>query len=297
MEKTRLPELGALPARSVDIRFPSSLRQFWLWPHLLSLDAVFVALIWQQLFAQAASVILSPLERIALALAVWAIYIADRVLDSSARLALPTSRHIFYQRHRIAASLLAGALLCTELAVCVHLTDAVLLRGLLLSGIVAFHFLTVHTRGGKLYRAPKEITVAAVFAAGTVLAPLAAIDHAGDLIAAAILFAALCLLNCASVEYREWQRFHYSQPEAPPRSALWLAEQLKPIAACVVLIAILFLSHAATRELYGSLAVSSLALIWFDKTHHRMSADQMRVAADVPLLIPGLFLLTRIHGL
>jgi hypothetical protein len=53
----------------------------WLWMNLLSLDAPLVALVWQDLLARCYGTLLLPAGRTVLGLTVWAIYIADRLMD------------------------------------------------------------------------------------------------------------------------------------------------------------------------------------------------------------------------
>ena len=295
MSRALAPEFAS---RSVDLPLPSPTpRPLWLWPNLLSLDAVIVALLWQQVFASAVSVSLSAAERSGLAFAVWAIYLADRTLDSWNHAKLPSARHIFYREHRTLASLLAGFALAAEAVACCFLSRSVMLAGLALSGLVAFHFLTVHTRLAFDKRLPKEISVAAVFAAGVALVPLVKSRFDPSLISAAFLFAMLCALNCASVEYGEWQHFGSEQPAQPSTSAVWLTRRLRPVAVAMALVAVALVVATSGRQLYGGIAASALALIWFNQTYARMSADAMRVTADLSLLAPVLLLLATPYGL
>ena len=57
-------------------------RSSWAWLHLLSLDAPLVAVLWQLLFTKALRVHLPPVVTLVTALAIWLIYVADRILDS-----------------------------------------------------------------------------------------------------------------------------------------------------------------------------------------------------------------------
>src|SRR3954451_15813809 len=80
------------------------LSRWWLWPNLLGLDAPLVAVVWQALFARTVHVTLFPAARLALALAVWAVYLADRLLDcASSEASGATSgeagRHVFCRYH------------------------------------------------------------------------------------------------------------------------------------------------------------------------------------------------------
>src|SRR6202789_4740956 len=76
----------------------------WLWFNLLSLDAPLIALVWQDFLARCYPTVLHLTGRGVLGLTVWAIYLADRLLD--VRYPAPVSesiRHQFYRRHRVFA--------------------------------------------------------------------------------------------------------------------------------------------------------------------------------------------------
>src|SRR5277367_6770232 len=76
----------------------------WTWLHLLSLDAPLIAVLWQLLFIETLHMHLSPVVTVLMALVVWLVYVADRILDSfqpnSAM--VEAIRHRFYRKHRIA---------------------------------------------------------------------------------------------------------------------------------------------------------------------------------------------------
>jgi hypothetical protein len=75
---------------------------WWLWINVLSLDAPLLAVVWQAALAKVHHVTLMPGCHIALGLAVWVVYMVDRVLDSFGKenASLLTARHAFYLRHR-----------------------------------------------------------------------------------------------------------------------------------------------------------------------------------------------------
>ena len=74
---------------------------WWLWPNVLSLDAPIVALVWHLAFARTYEVPVGEVEAALLGLAVWAIYVADRLLDTArANDSEETARHAFHARHR-----------------------------------------------------------------------------------------------------------------------------------------------------------------------------------------------------
>lgn len=104
-----LPPLRSAPNErgltdSTPAREPSHAKRtpWWLWPHVLSLEAPLVAVLWQRALAHAHGIRLTPMLDVGLALACWVIYVLDRTLDtfsvqSSGEL---DTRHLFYHRHR-----------------------------------------------------------------------------------------------------------------------------------------------------------------------------------------------------
>ncbi|MDQ2712781.1 MAG: hypothetical protein M3Y24_11245 [Acidobacteriota bacterium] len=287
----------SLPDSRVDVPITSSATKSWIRPHLLSLDAVAIALVWQELFADGARLSLTYPERLALACAVWAIYLIDRALDASREGALPTARHMFSRRHRGLVVGLAAISISAGACVSRNLKVTVIEGGLLLSGLVALHFFWIHVLGGKRRWLSKEVSVASLFATGCLLVPITAGRFKLELMLPAVCFAFICLLNCASIEYREWERFSDNAAERPSGTVAWFARNLRPVAAGLALVATALMFATPMREIYGAIAISSLALVWFDRAHHHFYADGMRVAADLPLVAPLLLLFTRAHGL
>ncbi len=87
-------------------RRPLNLRGGWLWPNFLNLDAPLIAVLWQVLLARELAVHVKFGEPVVLALCVWLVYVADRVLDALRPLLgnWEPVRKSFYRRHlRIAA--------------------------------------------------------------------------------------------------------------------------------------------------------------------------------------------------
>ena len=91
-----------------------SRRPLWIWPNLLSLDAPLVALAWFWIFKQVWLVRYhQPTLPWFLALAVWCIYVADRLMDSRGKRRESGSaplRHRFHRQFRnpMKIALLAG---------------------------------------------------------------------------------------------------------------------------------------------------------------------------------------------
>ncbi len=73
----------------------------WLWPHVLSLEAPAVAMLWLAALARVNDLRLMPGVLPGLGLAVWLIYLMDRVLDTcGVPVQALSMRHQFYRRFR-----------------------------------------------------------------------------------------------------------------------------------------------------------------------------------------------------
>lgn len=273
-----------------------------LW-HLLSLDAPTVASIWTWFIARSAGLHLPAASPIAMALAVWIIYACDRLLDagrasSLAERAALEARHRFHDRHRRAfaiciaiAAIMLGALL--------PLLGAAALRLYLMEGaLLAGWFVLLHATHNA-YRLPKEIAVGIFFAAA-VFVPTVARGPALrlQLAPAALLFAALCALNCLFIDAWEQKRVaslskHGMHDARSPITATGFASKhlaAFAIAIAVSGIALALLCPGAARLTASACALSAVLLLMLDRSRLRFSRIHLRAAADLALLTPLLFL-------
>lgn len=158
------------------------------WPSLLSLDAVFVAVVWQQLLMRSFCNRSSTWpEIVSLAGSVWLIYVADRLLDAAKLdLAQPhTLRHRFYRQHsRLFLGLWSAMLALNTFVVVRYLSTDLLRSGLLLGAAVLAYGASVHFSTNRLgsraiepqsksrlrwLHLPKEIRIGTLFALGVSL--------------------------------------------------------------------------------------------------------------------------------
>lgn len=144
-----------IPAHvSASVRTPEAPRiPWWLWLNVLSLDAPIVAVLWQMALARAHRVVLMPQVHQALFLAVWLIYMLDRVLDgfSVQKGAQLSARHDFYRRHRWLFLLVIipfGTMTLLLLAT-TAIPSGILWRGVSFSFIVALYLLHYAARGNR----------------------------------------------------------------------------------------------------------------------------------------------------
>ncbi|MGA7342333.1 MAG: hypothetical protein WBX18_17125 [Terracidiphilus sp.] len=185
-----------------------------LW-HLASLDAPTVAVVWSMGFAWAAGVRLPAWVGFLLALAVWAVYVADRLLDVRAGLRSSETgrlreRHSFHWRHRRVLLPLAVTAACCAVALIADWMPAVAReRDSLLAVASLAYFARVHSgRGPRPFLLPlltKELLVGVLFTLGCALPAagrLLATPHASlwPLGCAAAFFALLAWLNCHAID-------------------------------------------------------------------------------------------------
>ncbi len=274
-----------------------------LW-HLASLDAPTVAVVWSLAFAWAGHVRLPSWIPALLALAGWAVYVADRLLDTraalrSGRVGNLRERHCFHHRHRrllaplaIAAAIAACAIVVTLMPVAARERNSVLAVAALA------YFTRVHAAPGRFHSsghprlAPllkKELLVGLLFTAACTLPTFTrALDQAhaalGSLAAVSAYFAVLAWLNCHAID--RWE----ACVEQPGESQILMPAGLLAIGG---LLLAAFASHGQHRlaALAATGAVSALLLALLDRLRNRLTPLALRAAADLVLLTPLVLLM------
>ncbi len=275
-------EIGPRPRAGTPLRHLRSALVHW---HLLSLDAPTVAVLWTAMFARCFGLPTPVGTLFPLFLAVWILYAADRLLDANSHCAAPTPghplepRHRFHHTHRrgFRRALVLASLLLAGLVP--RLPTAELRLDLLLAAVLSLYFLVLHTgvAHGLHVPLPKELVVGLSFAAAATIPTLAQHpDLVRPLLPSALLFAALCTLNCLLIH--AW--------EDSPRTGL-------PLSNLAALLALASLATALSQHRVPPLAISlsALLLLFLDRFKHRLAATPLRAAADLALLTPALFLL------
>ena len=129
---------------------------WWLWPHMLSLEAPIVAVLWQAALAHAHGISLTPLMNLGLGLACWVIYLLDRTLDTLAvkNVAELDVRHVFYHRHRrvLLLGVLPPALLLLGWMALYVIPEGVLWQAVSLALLVALYLASWSAQGSRLTR-------------------------------------------------------------------------------------------------------------------------------------------------
>lgn len=266
---------------------------WWQWPTVLSLDAPAVALLWQWLLARVAGTPLAWPQVFILGAATWLAYAADRWIEGW-RLAparVLTQRHWFYQRWRWPVFAAWLGVLTTALAVTfTRLNPREIAAGLLVLAPVLVYLLSHQLlHRGHPWRAPKELCVALLFAAGVACFPLA--RDAGSLrplAAPLLLFGALCLANCTLISLWEAEVDHshgqtslalqYPRGHRLAHALPWLLAALAAGSAAI--------ETKAARTAALCAAASGLFLGTVDFAHARCGRQLARVLADVALMTP-----------
>lgn len=252
---------------------------------MLSLDAPFVAVLWQVLFVRCFHGDSDTATSILLVASVWLIYAADRALDAW-RGERASARHRFYHQHwRMLLPLWLAVLAASAWLALTELPGVLLRRGCVLMAVVLVYFVIVHGLGR---RAPalwsKEASVGLVFALGASLAAWTNVRTVADGAAIALFFV-LCWINCAAIQKWESEDFGRAyvrrirvRPSAVSFSAAGVA-----LAAAVLL--------CLDRPVLGGAEMASaFAFVWLERARRRLSPEALRVLADVALLSPMVFL-------
>jgi hypothetical protein len=254
---------------------PRSRPPVWLWFNLLGLDAPLIALVWQDFVARCYPSALHAGGRGVLFLTVWAIYLADRILDAH-QPARPgeSLRHDFYRRHRtFTRSLLAAVVFADLVTTELWLRPGVFEDGLLLSAGVVAYLGAFPLRG---WDAPawKKPLAALLFTAGTFLIAWTEVNHPlRHLGLPAAEFFALCFGNLLVIA-------GYGRvPQSGMMAGKWIWFAFLPASLGVV--------HPSAWLSAILLSAAGLAVLGFAGRNH--SVDVRCVLADAMLLTPLLF--------
>jgi len=134
---------------------PARKTPWWLWTHVLSLEAPLVAVLWQHALAHAHGLRLSPMLDLGLALACWVIYVIDRTLDTfSADKADLSLRHGFYRRHRrvLLLGVIPAASLVLAWMALWEIPEGVLWQASGLALLVALYLASWAAQGSRVWR-------------------------------------------------------------------------------------------------------------------------------------------------
>lgn len=261
-----------------------------MWPNLLALCAPAVAVAWQALLGNALGVGVSWPLMLLLGLAVWWIYLSDRLLDAlkvTEPVAL-TARHRFCYEHQsqylvlwLVATGVLAALLWAELS------RPLLRLGVAVGCGVMMHFAAVHLLPQRLRRFwPKEASTGLFFSAGSSVPVFAFVPMDIPVLAVAGGFAVVCTLNCLLIEYSEWQAG--AEGAGAGHWTHWAGERVQEASLvfgmCCWAVALLLGNPLGV--VWWALGAGSMGLWLLARWKQRISLPAVRVMADYALLAP-----------
>jgi hypothetical protein len=270
--------------------------------HLLSLDAPTVASVWTIFIARCCGLRLPWTSWTAMFVAVWMLYAADRLLDARPQMdgkAPPDleERHRFHHRHRTAFLSAIAAVSVLLAALLLRLDVRAIQLYVLLATLLATWLLLIHTRPmptDKIRRLPKELAVGLFFPAAIFVPTAARLPGLRTpLLPAAVLFAAICTLNCL---------FLYAWENPAPRlrahwTTRWACNHLPVLCMGTILLATLVevVARAHRLPLFDAApalacGLSALLLLALHAARSRFLPLRLRAMADLVLLTPLLLL-------
>jgi hypothetical protein len=241
----------------------------WLWLNVVSLDAPIVALVWQDFLHRCYPSTLRPAARLVLGLTVWAIYLADRLLDvRHPATQRESARHAFYRRNsRLAITLLAIVLGANFFVAVAWLRPAVLSSGLLpAAAVIVYLAIFARWRIGAPYH--KQLCAAVLFATGVFLVAWPQVPNPWRTFGwPAAAFCALCFGNLILIE---------SSEHGVRNSRGWMYP----------LLLALFSAGLGRSLWYTGVAIAAAGLTVLDLFNSKLQDEPRRVLADAVLLAP-----------
>ncbi len=239
---------------------------------------------------------LDPWEPAVLAMCVWGIYIADRLLDVRRlpRGQWEPARKAFYRSNYVWAATTAGFLLVVAGWCSIFLLNARLVRaGIALALCVLLYFATVHLLPANWRtRWPRELAVGIFFSAGSFLAIAVAPGvRTGRLLAPAMILTLFGWANISLIEGHEIRRDALGKNALLHGSTRWIASKLVFTGLAAALCTDVLGALGMESKGFGfaaSLSGVALSLIAFFR--ERIPTHLVPVAADLALCTPVLVL-------
>ncbi len=250
------------------------------WLNKLAIDAVFIAICWQAVFASMAEMDVHFAAACVLGLSVWLTYTADRLFDVAQCPVkqLHSIRHRFAKRNaKTLWKVWFGALAINACIAFAWLTTQQLLNGALLLIFCLLYTLLNQKLSSRFF--PKEFCVAIIYASGVIVFLLPA---KGLWLPSGFLML-LCFINCLIISHNE----HLTDAAMKVRSIAQFLPKLSLVLYALCLSAMVLLKPPWLLPLGTSLAALALMHLYQNK----LSVESFRILADAALFIGPLITL------
>lgn len=275
----------------------SKTQNWWQWPNRLALDAPTVALVWLCAFAKSASETVQWPVALGLFLAVWCIYLADRLIDARCLNDISTAsdRHRFARRHWRCLMILFSAIGITGIWLALTRIDENLLRAvgtvLLLVGLYFAGFVRLMRDRPARTLPAKEVACGLVFAIGCALGVDSLRESPRVALPMVLALGAVCALNCLLISAWEKSCDRNNDPASASRWWKALNRDLIWIGAIVTGVCIAGTFANPNRDIFLALSGSGalLTLLHLSRNFGWSTITMRRVLADAVLLTPIIF--------
>ena len=267
---------------------------WWQWPNLSALDAPLVAVVWLHAFSRSAGETVQWPVSTGLFLAVWCIYLADRLIDARRLndLATASDRHRFARRNwRSLLALLAVAAIAGGFLAVTRIDADLLRTASALALVVGIYFgIFVRKSGacGRRILPAKEFACGVVFAIGCVLGVSSFRETPLAFLPMMMLFGGVCVFNCLLISAWEKSSDQNNDPAAASRWWKSLERDLTWIGVVLTVFCTvgIFTAHVGSIFLAMSGSSALLTLLHLGRNCRWSSVAIRRVLADAVLLTP-----------
>ena len=283
------PDFRALPAElPTRPSLPAKSPPWWLWPHVLSLEAPLVAVLWQIGLAKAHGLHLMPMVHAGLGLVVWIIYVLDRLWDTFRQPQAELDvRHAFYRRHRVLlmALIMPLALAAAAWIALKEIPEGILWQAVSITVFVALYFFIYVARIAPALM-PRPHAAALLFALGCTASIrfFSMPETWADPMLECAVLTLLFLANLSALAAKE--------EEATGKPSHWNAAHPTLLGGNVlVMVAILYFIQKGTFDAVllapATAALVGLALMTIlHRFRGKLSVEQHRVLADLAMILP-----------
>jgi hypothetical protein len=272
---------------------PERRKSIWLWPNLLSLDAPVVALVWLFMFKVTWQMGYLPWQAyLTLGLAVWVVYVYDKLLDVKILEAGDkhlVARHDFHSRHQtwLAISAAVAFLICVFFAFFSFPRNIVPFSLPVLLAVGLFFAAVIYGSQEQAIPFSRNMLAGFSFSYGTAMTAKLFIPESAlfQLLFSSemMAFAGLCILNICLIHY--WEHLDIVGEKNPDVEESAILIPMVVVAGLCLIFAVADQTQSS-RPFYYSVLMATGLLYTLNRNRGRLSLEVLRVLADVAMIAP-----------